>query len=60
MIEKPCLQWGELDPRICPEPGNCDKCQIPMAECSYWWMVENEEETPSQEGNTEGTEKRTA
>lgn len=36
-IEKPCLNWN--DPKIFPEPGNCDKCQIPMAECSYWWMV---------------------
>jgi len=37
--EKPCLKWAEPDPRICPEPGNCDKCQIPMAECPYWWMM---------------------
>ena len=36
-IKKPCLNWD--DPKICSEPGNCDKCQIQMGECSYWWTV---------------------
>jgi len=37
-IKKPCLDW-ETDNRVCPEPGNCFKCLISKADCSYWWMV---------------------
>jgi len=39
MVKKPCEQY-EIDKSICPEPGNCFKCQISKADCSYWWMVE--------------------
>ena len=40
MIAKPCLTDKNVNLQICPEPGNCDKCLISKADCSYWWMVE--------------------